>query len=58
MGRSMHETLYVKKKSLHQTLKNITPKEIFTRMKPEIDHFILFGCPMYFCMYPKRRIPR
>jgi hypothetical protein len=48
MGRSMHDTVYVQNKNLHQTLKNITPKEGFTRMKPEIEHFRLFGCPMYF----------
>jgi hypothetical protein len=48
MGRSMHETIYVQNKSLHQTLKNITPEEAFTRVKPEIEHFRIFGCPVYF----------
>jgi hypothetical protein len=47
MGRSMHDTVYVQNKSLHQTLKNITPEEVFTGMNPEIEHFCLFGCPMY-----------
>jgi hypothetical protein len=37
MGRSMHDTVYVQNKSLHQTLKNITPKETFTKVKPEIE---------------------
>jgi hypothetical protein len=44
----MHVTVYVKNKSLHQTLKNITPEEVFTGMKPEIEHFWLFRCPVYF----------
>jgi hypothetical protein len=48
MGRSMHDIVYVQNKSLHQTLKNITPEEVLTRMKPEIEHFRLFGFPMYF----------
>jgi hypothetical protein len=48
MGRSMHDTICVQNKSLHQTLKNITPEEVFTRMKPKIEHFRLFGCPVYF----------
>jgi hypothetical protein len=48
MDRSMHETKYVQNKSLHQTLKNITPKEAFTRVKPEIEHFGIFGCLVYF----------
>jgi hypothetical protein len=30
---------YVQNKSLHQTLKNITPEEVFTRIKPDIEHF-------------------
>jgi hypothetical protein len=48
MGRSMHDTVYVQNKSLHQTLKNITPKEAFTGVKLEILHFKRFGCPIYF----------
>jgi hypothetical protein len=48
MGRSMHDTVYVQNKSLHQNLKNITPKEVFTEIKPEIELFRIFGCPMYF----------
>jgi hypothetical protein len=48
MGRSMHDTVYMQNKSLHQTLKNITPEEVFTRMKSEIEHFKLFGCQVYF----------
>jgi hypothetical protein len=47
MGRSMHDTVYVQNKRLHQTLKkNITPK-IFTGVKPEIEHFRIFGYPVY-----------
>jgi hypothetical protein len=48
MGRSMHDTVYVQNKSLHQTLKNITSEEFFTAMKLEIEQFRLFGCPVYF----------
>jgi hypothetical protein len=48
MGRSIQDTVYVQNKSLHQTLKNITLEEAFTRVKPEIKHFRLFGCPVYF----------
>jgi hypothetical protein len=48
MGRSMHDTVYVQNKSLHQTLKNTTLEEASTRVKPEIEHFRIFGCPVYF----------
>jgi hypothetical protein len=44
----MHDTVYVQNKSLHHTLKNITPKESFTGVKPKIEHFRIFGCPVYF----------
>jgi hypothetical protein len=44
----MHDTIYVQNKRLHQTLKNITPEEVFTRINPEIEHFRLFGYPVYF----------
>jgi hypothetical protein len=29
-------------------LKNITPKEAFTGVNPEIEQFRIFGWPMYF----------
>jgi hypothetical protein len=48
MGRSMHDAVYVQNKSPHQTLKNTTPKEAFTGVKPEIEHFRIFGCLVYF----------
>jgi hypothetical protein len=48
MGRSMHDTVYVQNKSIHHTLKNTTAEEASTRVKPEIEHFRIFGCPGYF----------
>jgi hypothetical protein len=32
----------------HHTLKNITPEESFIEVNPEIEHFRIFGCPVYF----------
>jgi hypothetical protein len=29
-------------------LKNITPEEASTGVKPEIEHFKIFGCPVSF----------
>jgi hypothetical protein len=40
--------VYVQNRSPHQILKNITPEESFTIVKPEIRHFRIFGCPTYF----------
>jgi hypothetical protein len=39
--------VYVQNHSPHQILKNITPEEAFTKVKPEIGHFRIFGCPVY-----------
>jgi hypothetical protein len=40
-------TIYVQNCSPHQTLKNITLEEAFTKVKPKIGHFRIFGCPVY-----------
>jgi transposase InsO family protein len=40
--------VYVQNISPHQILKNITLEEAFTKVKPEIGHFRIFGCPIYF----------
>jgi hypothetical protein len=48
-------TVYVQNRSSHQILKNITPKESFTGVKPEIGHFRIFGCPVYFHVPKEKR---
>jgi transposase InsO family protein len=42
--------VYVQIRSPHEILKNITPKEAFIGVKPEIGHFRIFGCPLYFLL--------
>jgi hypothetical protein len=39
--------VYVQKKIPHNTLRNMMPKEAFIRVKPEVGHFRIFGCPIY-----------
>jgi hypothetical protein len=51
----MHDTVYVQNRSPHQSLKNITPEEAFTGVKPEIEYFRIFGCPVYFHVPKKKR---
>jgi hypothetical protein len=48
-------TVYVQNRSPHQILKNITPEESFTEVKPEIGHFRIFGCPVYFHVPKEKR---
>jgi hypothetical protein len=47
--------VYVQNMSPHQILKNITPEEAFTGVKPEIGHFRIFGCPVYFHVPKEKR---
>jgi hypothetical protein len=39
--------VYVQNKIPHKNLRNMKPKEAFTKVKPEIGHFEIFGCPSY-----------
>jgi hypothetical protein len=48
-------SVYVQNKSPYQILKNITREEAFTGVKPEIGHFRIFGCPMYFHVPKEKR---
>jgi hypothetical protein len=47
--------VYVQNLSLHQILKNTTPEEAFTGVKPEVGHFRIFGCPVYFHVPKEKR---
>jgi hypothetical protein len=48
-------TIYVQNRSPHHILNNITPKEAFTKVNPEIGHFRIFGCPIYFHVPKEKR---
>jgi transposase InsO family protein len=48
-------TVYVQNHSPHQILKNITPEEAFTKVKPEIGDFRIFGCLVYLHVPKEKR---
>jgi hypothetical protein len=48
-------TIYVQNRSPHQILKNMTPEQAFTRVKPEVGHFRIFACPVYFHIPKEKR---
>jgi len=48
MGRSCKHYLYVQNRSPHQSLDFKTPEEIITCKKPDVAHFRIFGCLIYF----------
>jgi hypothetical protein len=41
-------TLYMYNKSPHKVLEKNTPEEMFSGEKPEVSHFLIFGCPIFF----------
>jgi hypothetical protein len=47
--------VYVQNKSPHNTLRNMTPEEAFTEVKPEVGHFRIFGCPVYIHVPKEKR---
>ena len=39
--------VYIQNRSPHAILGEKTPKEVFTRKKPTVDHMRIFGTPVY-----------
>jgi hypothetical protein len=50
-------TVYVQNRLSHSALGFKTPKEMFTRKKPEVSHLKIFGCPV-FVHIPKEKITK
>jgi transposase InsO family protein len=48
-------TVYAQNMSPHQILKNMTPEEAFTGVKPEVGHFRIFGCLVNFHLPMEKR---
>jgi hypothetical protein len=46
-GEETMTTIYVKNKSPHNILKDMTPEESFSGRKPNVENIIIFGCPIY-----------
>jgi hypothetical protein len=46
---------YVQNRNPHKILKNITPEEAFTGVKPEVGHFGIFGCLVYIHVPKEKR---
>jgi transposase InsO family protein len=47
--------VYVQNRSPHKILKNMTPEEAFTGVKPEVGHFRIFGCLVYIHVPKEKR---
>jgi hypothetical protein len=47
--------MYVQNRSPYNILKNMTPEEAFTGVKPEVVHLRIFGCLVYFHVPKEKR---
>jgi hypothetical protein len=47
--------VYVHNRSPHKTLRNMTPEEASTRVKPKVGHFMIFRCPIYIHVPKEKR---
>ena len=48
-------SVHVLNRSLKFFLKHMTPQEAWSRKKPSVDHFRVFGCIAYACIPDERR---
>eukprot|EP00253_Pinus_taeda_P007311 PITA_07311 len=51
----VNTVVYVQNRSPHQALDFKTPKEVFTGKKPDVSHFRIFGCLVYFHVSKEKR---
>ena len=51
---AMKTTVYMHNKIPHKVLENKTPKEMFSGEKLEVNHFRIFGCPVFVHVPSKR----
>jgi hypothetical protein len=47
--------VYIQNKCPHAILKDKTPEEVFSRIKPEVGHLRIFGCPVYIHVPKEKR---
>jgi hypothetical protein len=47
--------VYIQNGIPHKILNNMTSEESFTEVKPEVGHFRIFGCPVYFHVPKEKR---
>lgn len=46
-GEVTKAIVYIQNRCPHKSLDNKTPKGLFTRKNPSVDHLRIFGCPVY-----------
>ena len=54
-GEAANTTMYIQNRCPHSTLDSKTPEEVFSGKKPDVSHFRVFGCPVYFHVPKEKR---
>ena len=54
-AESSKTTVYVQNRTLHRVLEKKTTEEVFSGKKPEVNHLIIFGCPVYIHIPKEKR---
>lgn len=54
-GEVANTVVYVQNRCPHQALDFKTPEEVFTGKKPDVSHFRIFGCLVYFHVSKAKR---
>ena len=47
--------VYIQNRCPHSFLKNTTPEEVFSRIKPDLSHLRIFKCPVYIHIPKEKR---
>ena len=54
-GEATNTAVYIQNKCLHSALDSKTPEEVFSSKKPDVSHFRVFGCPVFFHVLKEKR---
>ena len=54
-AEASYTAVYIQNRSPHSYLKDKTPEEVFTKIKPNISHLRIFGCPVYIHVPKEKR---
>jgi hypothetical protein len=53
-GEATMTTIYVQNRSPHRILKDMTPEEVFSSKKPNVENLRIFGC-LFTLTFPRTR---
>ena len=54
-GEAANTAVYIQNRCPHSALESKTPEEVFSGKKPNVSHFRVFGCPVYFRVPKEKR---